>query len=156
MKNMDLIHLVKVAPEKINQLARSTRIFLQFRHPSAPWLVTSVAELREKYPATCLEFYLAIDIFISRKIMGMKDSPHSFFRLCRNPWSHIWNGCNGKSVFDWYRKGGCHSGGGETPENVRKNEVFYRALFSYVDTINFIWFYGTAYVVFPLHVSGLL
>jgi hypothetical protein len=30
-------------------------------------------------------------------------------------------------VFDGYRKGGCHSGRGEAPENVSKNEVFYRA-----------------------------
>ena len=33
-------------------------------------------------------------------------------------------------VFDRYRKGGCHSGGGEAPKNVMKNDDFYRA--SYV------------------------
>jgi len=30
-------------------------------------------------------------------------------------------------VFDGYRNGGCRSGGGEAPENVMKNNDFYRA-----------------------------
>jgi hypothetical protein len=79
MKNVDRIQLAKVVSGIINQLDRITRIFLQFLHPSAPGLVTSVAELREKYPATCLEFYLTIDVFIVRKVTGMNDSPNSFF-----------------------------------------------------------------------------
>jgi len=29
-------------------------------------------------------------------------------------------GDNAETVFDGYRKGGCHSGGGEAPENVSK------------------------------------
>jgi hypothetical protein len=32
--------------------------------------------------------------------------------------------------FHRYLKGGCHSGGGEAPKNVRKNDDFYRADFS--------------------------
>jgi hypothetical protein len=31
---------------------------------------------------------------------------------------------NAESVFDRYRKGGCHSGGGEAPKNVSKKGCF--------------------------------
>jgi len=37
-------------------------------------------------------------------------------------------GDNAETVFAGYRKGGCHSGGGEAPENVSKEDVFYRAV----------------------------
>jgi hypothetical protein len=42
---------------------------------------------------------------------------------------------HGEPVFHGYRKGGCRSGGGEAPENVMKNNDFYRAQILFINNL---------------------